>query len=405
MSKDFDAASAMIRNNFTEEEVVNLLRSLVAIESHKNVPDQERKVGEFIYGYLVRNGFQAVKQKVTEERFNVIGKMKGAGNGKTLLLNGHLDTVPPYEMDFDPFAARVENGIVFGRGTVDMKGAIACMLMSMVTLKRSGVKLKGDLIFAGTVGEEGPGEGMEKFVLEPVQADGAMVGEPSNFEYAIGHRGLEWIEIEVIGKGAHGGTPELGVNAIVKAARLIVNLEEKIGRNLPQKFHPHMGPAVMNIGFIKGGTQPSTVADRCIIQLDRRYIPGETVETVVQEIQDVVDEMAASDPQFKANISRMPENLMEFHDHVPLVTPENSPFVDSVKNVLRYINGQSEPTLTTRRGWTDAAMLGHYAKIPSVVCGPGDIRYSHSRNEQMKVSDLLKGVELYSLVALDFCRS
>jgi acetylornithine deacetylase/succinyl-diaminopimelate desuccinylase family protein len=265
---------------YKTDELVSLTQQLIRIPSHKDAPGREKKVAEYIYNYCLENGLEVVLEKVEGERCNVLAYLRGDGTGRTLMLNGHTDTVPPYNMTIDPFEANIMDGYIFGRGAVDMKGALACMLTAMLAVKRSGIKLKGDVIFTGVIGEEERSEGTEHIVKSGLKADGAIVGEPSNYEYAIGHRGLEWLEIIIKGKAAHGGIPHLGINAIEKAAVFINKVKEELYPMLEGRYNEYMGPSVMNFGVIQGGSQPSTVADTCSIKIDRRYIPGETVHKI-----------------------------------------------------------------------------------------------------------------------------
>lgn len=237
---------------YDQKELIKLTQDLIKIPSHKDVPNREKEVVDFIYRFCKENELEVELQDVDGERKNVLVYLRGTGNGKTLMFNGHTDTVPPYNMTIDPFKAEVKDGYIWGRGASDMKGPIASMLISMLAIKRSGIKLKGDIIFAGVLGEEEQSEGTEMLVKSGIKADGCIVGEPSNYEYAIGHRGLEWIEIKVKGKAAHGGVPNLGINAISKAAKLILKIEEEIYPKLKERFNEYMGPSVMNFGRIEG---------------------------------------------------------------------------------------------------------------------------------------------------------
>lgn len=390
-----------VKKYYDLEELVQLTQKLIKIPSHKDTPGREKEVAEYIYNFCRENGLEAELQKVDGERCNVLAYLKGDGKGRSLMLNGHTDTVPPYNMTVDPFGAEIKDGCIFGRGAVDMKGALACMLTAMLALKRSGAKLKGDVVFAGVIGEEERSEGTEYIVKSGLKTDGAIVGEPSNYEYAIGHRGLEWLEIVIKGKAAHGGVPHLGVNAIEKAAVLINKIKKELYPRLEERFNEYMGPSVMNFGVIEGGSQPSTVADKCSIKIDRRYIPGETVETVLKEYQDIIDAIKAEDPEFDAEIIRMPNNMLTL-DHLPLMTPPEDPIVLAVRESIKEVIGR-EPEITRRRGWTDAALLSNFAKIPTVVFGPGDISYSHTKDERVKIVDLEKAVDIYSRVIQRFC--
>lgn len=317
------------------------------------------------------------------------------------MLNGHTDTVPPHNMIIDPFAAEIRENSIWGRGAVDMKGPIASMLITMLGIKRSGKKLKGDVIFTGVIGEEERSEGIEYLIKSGIKAHGAIVGEPSNYEYAIGHRGLEWLEIVIRGKAAHGGVPHLGVNAIEKASKLIERIKRELYPKLKDRYNEYMGPSVMNFGVIEGGSQPSTVADRCSIKIDRRYVPGETVESVLKEYEDIIESFKVEDPDFDAEIIRMPNNMLTL-DHVYLMTDPDEAIVTTVRESIKEVINK-DPLITRRRGWTDAALLSNYGNIPTVVFGPGDISYSHTKDERVKISELADAVEIYSRVIEKFC--
>ncbi len=390
-----------ISDYYKTEELIKLTQELVKIPSHKDVDGREKKVAEYIYDYCIENGLEAELQTVEGERKNVIAYLRGNGNGKSLMFNGHTDTVPPYNMTIAPFDAEVKDGYIWGRGSNDMKGAIACMLICMVALKRAGIKLNGDIIFTGVIGEEEKSEGTEYIVKSNLKADGAIVGEPSNYEYAIGHRGLEWLEIKIKGKAAHGGVPNLGINAISKAAKLILRIEQELYPKLKERYNEYMGPSVMNFGRIEGGSQPSTVADWCSIMIDRRYIPGENVQTVIGEYQQIIDQIKSEDADFDAEIVRMSNNMLTL-DHLYLMTDPENPLVTASRESISQIIGK-EPEITRRRGWTDSALFSNYAGIPTVVLGPGDISYSHTKDERVPISHLIDYVQIYSNIAIKFC--
>ncbi len=387
---------------YTGNEVIALTQKLVAIPSHKDVENREAAVGRFIYEYCRDLGLECELIPVDGERCNVHARLPGCCSGPTLLLNGHMDTVPPYNMTGDPYAGEVRDGYLWGRGTNDMKGGLACMITAMAAIKRSGMKLKGDILLCAVVGEEEESEGTEAFVLNGGKADGAIVGEPSGYEYAIGHRGLEWIQIDIHGKAMHGGQAHLGINAIAKAAKLINRIDEKLQPKINARKNEYMGPAIMNYGKIFGGDQVSTVAGECTIQLDRRYVPGETVESLMAEYQAVIDELAAEDPQFKAELSLMPNGQMRHLQHTPLVPEPDSAIVKATDGALTDFLGE-KPNLCTTRGWTDAGVLSTYGHIPTVVFGPGLVTLSHTKDERTPIDHLVNFVSLYANIAARFC--
>ncbi len=387
---------------FAEEEVLTLTQNLVRIPSHKDIINREKEVAEYIYEYCLENGLEADLVKVDGERKNVYAYLRGKSTGKSLLFNGHTDTIPPYNMTIEPFSGEISDGFLWGRGGSDMKGAIASMLTAMINIKKSRIELSGDIIFTGVIGEEEKSEGTEALIESGIKADGAIVGEPTNYDYAIGHRGLEWLEFKIKGKAAHGGAPKEGINAISKAAKLINAIEEEIFPKLNIRFNEYMGPSVMNFGKIEGGTQPSTVADYCSIKIDRRYIPGESVASVIKEYQDIINRLKAEDPEFEVEIFRIPDNMLTL-DHLYHFTKPDEYIVQVVKNsLIKQLN--KEPEITIKHGWTDAALLSNYANIPTVILGPGSISYAHTKDEKVPVKDLIDYVNIYSNIAIEFCK-
>ena len=385
---------------FTEAELISLTQDLVKIPSHKDAPGFEKKVAEYIHNYLLEHGIQSELHPVVDGRPNVIAKIKGKANGKSLMFNGHTDTVLPYNMTIDPFAATVSEGKIYGRGAVDMKGSLASFMMSMVAMKRSGYVPDGDVLFTAVIGEEGKSEGTEYIVKSGITADGAIVGEPSDYEYAIGHRGLEWFDVTFYGKASHSGRPENGVNAIEHAMTFISRVKEELYPVLREKYDEYMGGSVMNFGTITGGTEQSTVADKCILRIDRRYIPGEDKDTVMAEYQDIIDKLKDVDPKFNAKIEVTPESLLELY-HPPLITSFNESIVTSVREGIKDVMGY-EPNITRGIGWSDAALLKTYAHIPTVVFGPGDLSLAHTEEEYVEIEDLVNAVDIYSRITQNF---
>lgn len=385
-----------------QEEIIELTQRLVRIPSDWDQPTREKNVLDSICTYLEEQKIPYEKQRVTEHTYNIIASYNKGKKGKRILLNGHVDTVPAYKMEFDPYEGFVRNGWIHGRGTVDMKGSVACMIMTLVAFHRKKIPLDGELVVTIVVGEEGSSEGTKKLVEEGITADVAIVGEPSNFDYAIAHRGLEWIQIDIHGKTAHSGIAHMGINAISKAATFIKSLEEALLPKLTERHHEYCGSSLLNFGKIEGGTQPSTVAGTCSIQLDRRYIPGETPESVHKEIHDVIKDLEEKDPDFKADILMMDHVEEDKYHHVPLNTDPNHVFLPILTDTIQEVVGKI-PECSTKRGWTDAGLLSYYANIPTFVCGPGNITFSHSTNEKIAIDQLIEAVNLYFKVTCKYC--
>jgi len=303
-------------------------------------------------------------------------------------------------MDIPPFTPKVDGGRLYGRGSLDMKGGLGAMAMTLVGFRRAKAKLEGDLYLAAVVGEELKSDGTEDIVLHGPRADMAIVGEPTGLEIQPSHRGLEWLEVHFYGKAAHGGQADKGVNAITMAAKFVRAVEEDLKPRLALRKSKYTLPATINLGVITGGQQPSSVADHCMIKLDRRWIPEEKVQQVFEEIYDIFDKLKREDSRFKAKLTRDPANMLTM-THVPNVVSTSHPLVKSLERSVRSVTGKP-PKVTSFWGWTDAALLTHFAKMPTVVFGPGGAG-AHARIEYVLTEDLVKCTHVYSQVALDIC--
>ena len=391
-----------VRRAVKKPELEKLVKDLVRIPSHSGVPTREKEAAVFLKGFLESEGVDVRLRNAEKDRPNVIAVVKGRGEGKDLMLNGHLDTVPPYDMDIPAFSPKVEGGKLYGRGALDMKGGLGAMAMTLVAVERARIKLGGDLILTAVVGEEEKSEGTEDIVLRGPKAHAAIVGEPTDLEIQPSHRGLEWLEVHFYGKAAHGGQADRGVNAISKAAKFVNAVESDLLPRLRERKSRDTLPPTMNMGVIKGGQQPSSVADHCVIRIDRRWVPEETPDPVFQEIYDIFDKIKKDDPGFRAELKRDPIN-MKTMTHVPNVVPRNHPVVRSLSESVQVVTGKPAK-ITSFWGWTDAALLTHFGKTPAVVFGPGGAG-AHSRIEYVLTDDLVKCMHVYSRVALDLCRA
>jgi len=389
-----------VKRSVRKAELEKLVRNLVSIPSHSHAPTGEKEVAVFIRDFLEDEGIEARLRNVERDRPNVLARLDGHAEGKSLMLNGHTDTVDPFDMDIPPFKPVVKGGRLYGRGSLDMKGGLGAMVMALVALRRAKVRLRGDLLFAGVVGEEMRSEGTESLVLKGPSADMAIVGEPTWLEIQPYHRGLEWLEIHFYGKAAHGGLADQGVNAISKAAKFVQKVEDELVPVLKAHRTKHGLPPTINLGVIQGGQQPSSVADHCVVRADRRWVPEETLQQVFQEIYDIIDRLKAEDPEFKAELKRDPRN-MKTMTHVPNVVRRNHKIVQSVQDSVADILGKPA-VVSPFFGWTDAALLTHFAKTPAVVFGPGG-EGAHARTEYVLTDDLVKCMHVYSDVALRVC--
>lgn len=383
-------------------ELEELLAALVAIPSHAGVPGRERAVAEFVAGRFAREGIEAWVEPAGADRFNVLAVLRGSGGGPSLLLTGHTDTVPPYGME-RPYELRREGAYLHGRGAVDMKGALAAMMGAMFAIRRSGARLRGDLWFAGVADEEEGSEGTIALIESGRRWEGAVIGEPSRLEICVAHRGLEWISLAFKGKAAHSGRLEEGINAVDMAVAFLDALGSELKPRAAARRHPAAGPEVVNVGLIRGGTQPSTVPGDCEVQLDYRWIPGRSWPEVEAEFGALLSRLSAADPRFRCEMSVVPASLMrEGWRHEAMEIEPSHPLVLEAKAALGRA-GLGEPRLSSFPAWSDAGLLSTRGGIPSIVLGPGDSESAHSERERISVEELEAGARAYAELALGFC--
>ena len=387
-----------------DTEVIRLLIRLVKARSHPGIPRQEREVVCELDRFLHSHGLTSVIEDVCDGRPNLTAAVEGSNPGRHLLLCGHTDTVPPNtSSSVDFFAAQEKDGRLYGRGTADMKGALAAMAGALVQLKSSGALTSGKVTFAAVIDEEMRTLGSEHLVRSGFQADAAIVGEPTDNRIDIGHKGLEWLIIDFIGRAAHGGTPESGINAISAAARFVQLVEDKLVPDLKKRRDPVLGLPAVNIGTIQGGDQPSTVAARCRIQLDRRWVGTETIQQVFEDFESLLQTIRAERPGLKTKVDRVPDSMATML-HGPVTIDPGHPVVLAAQDALRE-HGLPPDDPGVFPAWTDAALISREAKIPSIIWGPGELSCAHSPEENIRLDDVILAKNLYVSAALSFTGS
>ena len=377
--------------------IVGLLKDMVATNSVN--PTVGRGLGESAVSNLIFDrlasigGLEVRRQSVADGRSNVIAILRGSGGGRSLMLNGHMDTVGIDGMTIEPFKPFVENGMLHGRGACDMKGALAAMIGAVRSLLDSRLKLRGDLVFSAVVDEEYKSLGIKKLV-EEYRADAAVVGEPTEMKVATAHKGFVWIEVETKGKAAHGAVPEKGVDAIVHAAKVVSRLE-KLQEKLEARVHPLLGTPKIHTSTIQGGADWSIVPEHCVLRLERRTLPGESTASVIGEIEETLQSIKKETIDFSAT-ARSP------YDMPPLEIAQAQPIVRLLQQALAETTGRGTPIIGVPY-WTDGALLSKLASIPTCIFGPGDIGVAHSANEYVSVQDVLDSAEVYRRIVQRFC--
>jgi acetylornithine deacetylase len=358
-----------------DAQLTELAAQLVAIDSVNpgliEGAKGERELAAFVARWCEDHGLEV--DFVCDERPSVIAIRRGAGGGRSLLLNAHLDTVGVIGME-SPHEPRVENGRLYGRGAYDMKGALAAILLAAADAKG----LHGDVIVTAVADEELGSIGTEA-VLERVRADAAIVVEPTELRVAVAHRGFVGFELETAGVAAHGSRPDLGVDAIARMGPVLVALKRLDERLQAGPRHPLVGPASLHASLIEGGQEFSSYPARCLLTGERRTIPGETVEQVESELSEI-----AGDAALRLGVSRE-----------PFEAPAGHPFVELVGRVAGARDLVGVPF------WTDAGLIGA-AGIPTVVYGPAG-EGAHAVVEWVDLASLAQVRDVVLYAAVDWC--
>lgn len=374
-------------------DVAELTATLVEIESIN--PDivaggsGERGVARFVAEWCERAGLEATVSEPAPGRPNVVAVARGSGDGRSLILNAHMDTVGVAGMA-DPFVPRIEGGRLYGRGSYDMKGSLAaCMLATAEAGRR---RLRGDVILTAVCDEEFASVGTEA-VAASVQADAAIVTEPTELQIAVAHRGFVALEVEVHGRAAHGSRPHLGIDAIAKMGRVLVGIEELDARLRSNSTHPFVGSGSVHASLIEGGQEFSSYPAHCLLQAERRTIPGESRKLAEQELREIVVRAGEGDPDFSADV-RVPIS------REPFEVAEDEEIVRSLRrHAASALDG--EPELVGVSFWADSALLSA-AGIPTVLFGPIGAG-AHAEVEWVDVASLERCVEIYVDVASELC--
>ena len=376
-------------------DLEQLLSDLVSINSINPdlVPGSpgEAEIARYIADWLERAGLEVELVESVSGRPNVVGIARGTGGGKTLLLNGHLDTVGVAGMP-DAHRPRVDRevGRLYGRGAYDMKGGVAACLLAIAEAKKHD--LRGDVIFMGVIDEEYASLGTMDLATR-FHADGAIVAEFTELQLILAHRGFVWLDVETIGKAAHGSRPDLGVDAIVKMGKVLLELE-KLDQNLrANPTHPLLGSGSLHASLIRGGQELSSYPERCLLSAERRTLPGETPEAVEAEIVEIIENLRGSDPSFQAVVRRG-------IDRSPLETPEEAEIVQALQAASVPVLGRPLP-IAGVQFWTDAAVLSAVG-IPSVLFGPSGSG-AHAVEEWVDLGSVKTCAEIYLATAVEFC--
>jgi acetylornithine deacetylase len=353
----------------------------------------EAELGAFVASELEKLGTKVDTYVLQPGRVNVVGVLKGSGNGRSLLLNAHMDTVGVDGMVIEPFGAEIRDGRMYGRGSQDMKGSLAAMLGVVQALQDGGVELAGDLLITAVADEEYASLGTED-LIQHVKADAAIVTEPTDLNICRAHRGFIWFDVETFGRAAHGSRFNEGIDANMRMGRFLAQLD-KLEKELRRRpAHPLTGPPSLHAAQIRGGAEVSIYADHCYLQIERRTVPGETEQGATAELQAIIDRLAAEDPTFKATVK--PTFQRE-----PFEIGAESLIVQTLEQVMVTRSG-NKPTHTGQTFWTDAALLAE-AGMETVLIGPTGYGL-HSAEEWVDLESVVELANILAETAINYCQ-
>ncbi len=351
----------------------------------------EAEVATYVESVFEDLGLSSKRFEAEPGRASVVGTLPGSGNGPSLLLNAHLDTVDVEGMA-EPFSGDIRDGKLYGRGSQDMKGAMAAQLGALKIILDSGISLKGDVHVAGVADEEFASIGVQS-ILPHYQPDSVIVTEPSDLQISVAHKGFIWFEVKTFGRAYHGSRPDMGVDANMRMGRFLGKLDQ-LEKELAQRPpHKLLGPPSCHAATIAGGTAWSAYSAECTLGVERRTIPGETVEQAEAEIQNLIDALMAEDPELKIEFKTV---LVRDWFEVD----ESAPIVESLKSATTAVLGEQAP-ITGLLFWTDAAYHSTSGS-DTVLIGPTG-HGLHSAEEWVDVDSVCQLAEILAKTIVNYC--
>ena len=343
--------------------LISTLTDLVRIDSVNSslVPGGagESRIAAHVAEKMRALGMVVTTLEATRGRPSVVGRVPGSGGGRSLMLNAHLDTVGIEGMA-GALAPTIRDGRLYGRGAYDMKGSLAACLAAVKALVDAKADVRGDLVLAAVADEEYASLGTAEVAREvPVHA--AIVTEPTELDLCIAHKGFVWLEVETVGKAAHGSRFFEGIDANMRMGRFLGRLDRLEQELRTRPPHPLVGPPSLHAPTLHGGSELSTYAASCRLGIERRTVPGETEAGVRAEIETLIEQTRAADPSFQASVRcLLARNAFE--------VPPDAPIVSAVRAAATRHLGRS-PALIGKPFWMDSAILAD-AGVETVVIGP-----------------------------------
>lgn len=383
------------------DDVVGLTQALTRINSSNptlSVTDGvgETQIADYLASWFAHRDIEYHRIEPVAGRPSIVGVLRGSGGGQSLMFNGHIDTVSLSSYEKDPLSGSlgIKDGkqVIFGRGSLDMKGGLAAALATLSAIKASGNIPRGDLIIAAVSDEEDASQGTRDILTAGWRADAAVIAEPTMGVIATAHKGFVWVEVDILGVAAHGSNPAAGEDAIMHAGRFLQALDEY---QLKLPVDPVLGQASLHCGLIRGGEEPSSYPAKCTITIEFRTIPiHQTDESILADMTEILKSISIQNLRFKyaeprITLSRPPYKLDTDH-----------PLVEKTVACASAVLG-SRPRVESIPFWCDAALLSQ-AGIPAVVYGPVG-QGLHSKEEWVEVESLRQVEGVFTRLVREFC--
>ena len=375
-------------------DAVALARALIQIDSRNPTlaPDSpgEGDCARTLAAVLDDWGFAVQLVDGAPGRPNVVARI-GPGDAPALMLNGHLDVVGVEGMIHEPYSADLRNGRIYGRGSADMKGGLAAMCAAAAT--SASQESERQILITAVVDEEYESLGMRALLAAGIRAEQAIITEPTRLAICPAHRGFAWFDVELRGRAAHGSRYDVGIDAIMHAGLLLAELDRLEHTRPSGPTHPLLGRGSLHAARIEGGVGMSTYPELCKLAIERRTIPGETVQKAMREITDACARVRADHPEFDARVTLSTAQL-------PSDVPVDAPIV---RRLAGAVEREGIPVrIEGLSAWTDAALLNE-AGIPTVCFGPGDIALAHAAEEFVPVDDIERATGVLARVVREWC--
>jgi acetylornithine deacetylase len=402
------------------DKAIKLLQEMVGIPS---VTGDEGRIQTFLFDYLKKLGlevdmwesdWEALKKhpgyipvdRGYEGRPNIVGTWKGTGGGRSLLLNGHTDVIPVGNGEGwsdNPWSAKVKDGLLYGRGSCDMKSGVASHILAVDFLKNAGFRLKGDVLINIVIDEEVSGHGTLDTVIRGYKADAGISGETSGLAVQPACIGRIWFEIEIQGKPAGIQRRYQGVSGIelgYKITKAVEALEVKRVATVKHRLYPQPIDALpCMIGAFHSGSFPSSFPATCLLKGSMATVPGEDHEGVKRSLVEHIAKVAAEDAWMK---DHPPTVRFVGYDAQASEIPVDHPIVSTVSRNYTEVTGR-QAEISGRQGAADTRFLNLYGHTPTVIFGPGSTAVMHSDDEYVSIGDYITAIKVMALSIYDWC--